>query len=89
MKIRDITETVSVGSTLVATKNGKPLSIQFNSLPHPAQYHHINQELKSKIPQLSELDRMNLARELASKKSANFKGVEFMIQDKKPREMKW
>lgn len=88
MKVFDvINETVAVGSVMMVQKDGKTLPIIFDTLPHPVQYHHINQELKRKIPNLPEIDRMNIARELASKKTATYKNVEFVIQDKKPREM--
>jgi hypothetical protein len=88
MKVFDvIKETVSVGTVMMAQKDGKTLPIIFDTLPHPVQYRHINQELKRKIPSMPEIDRINLSRELAAKKVAKYKNVEFVIQDKKPREM--
>lgn len=88
MKVFDlIKETVTVGTVMMAQKDGKTLPIIFDTLPHPVQYHHINQELKRKIPSMPEIDRINLSRELATKKVAKYKNVEFVIQEKKPKEM--
>jgi hypothetical protein len=90
MKINDvITEygQPSIGTKITATKNGRPIPVQFSDLPTPVKPHHIQQELKMKIPQIGEIDRMNISRELAAGKPAKLNDVLFQIQDQKPREM--
>jgi hypothetical protein len=90
MKINDvITEygQPSIGTKITATKNGRPIPIQFSDLPTPVKPHQIQQELKIKIPQIGELERMTIARDLAAGKPSKFRDVVFQIQDQKPREM--